>query len=638
MSRSTRRSPRRDDSDPSAFYFSEEAGRASWGHPAILVALLIGGLVLLWAMAAGYGLWVLIIASGSLGLLLLIGLVSAVRVVLAWSSHQVTRWRLWTEARAHRLAEARAAMVERQASAEADQRRAQAEHLKALATYVKAEAEAEQLRTSAQRNRAAMQAGLHYPGTHGYPIYLSEDLHRPAPRIVPTDYRAGQVPRGDQPPAAVSAPQAPTLLGPLPLPQPARDLDILRHWDWRPDNIYLATGRGGQHFTCSLEGWGHIAHDARTGGGKTLLARLELAMMLILGVDVVLCNPHFAPIDKRGHDWRPIGFHLEQQGVMEIAPGIRVGRIVRKAEAIARLLEYLARTELDRRYDLQARGSFAWRPLYVFVDEVPWLTAVAPAIAGHLITLLQRGRAVDVRLLTNAQSFLVNATRLKGGNGGRFDTAHFLGGNPKSGAVMLDLGERDLKDLIARVQAEANQALGRGLGLLRNQERVPQTQPVRVPFGTNEFQYYLLGRHDDWQLPEFRQGMRPAATASTPPAAEAPHPYWTWDDAAKMFYRPGSDARVVDADADDGTTPRLLVSRAQPLSGYGQTQPAEPLYAATGEALEDDRLSEREIPSFLAAYTICGNIDQALATLGRGARYRQHASELLQNNHLHRKA
>ncbi len=374
---------------------------------------------------------------------------------------------------------------------------------------MKAEAEAGQLWTRVKQERAALHAGLHYPGTHGYPVFVAEAGTGQAPRILPTDYRALLTRKADQQPDAAPAAQAPTLIGNLVLPGPLRDLDVLRGWDVRPDHIYLATGRGGQPFTCSLEGWGNIAHDARQGGGKTLLARLELALLLVLRVDLVLCNPHFAPIDKKGHDWRPIGFGLEQQGQVELAPGVRVGRIQRKDNHIRHLLEYLAQTELDRRYELQARGSFDWTPLYIFVDEVPWLTKQHPEIAGYLIALLQRGRAVDMRLITNAQSFLVGNTGLKAGSRNNFDTAYFLGGNPTSAAAMLEMKERDLKEVINGLQRETGQALGKGLGLLRNLERVPEAQPVRVPEGTNALQYYLLGRHDDWQLPEFRHTPRP---------------------------------------------------------------------------------------------------------------------------------
>ena len=632
MNRSRER--RRAAYDPRAYddFPTSEGIPLSWKMLGLLLVLILIGIALLWAFHAGYGPLAMAILIGAGILLLLTWLVSSIRVALAWGQHQIQGFTLRLQERQWAGERERLDLKEQQAEIEAVQRRSRAEHLKAQAIYVKAEAEAAHLRMTVVQKQAALRAGLHYPEQHGYPIHLARSTAE-QPRILPTDYRA-QLSRKAGELQAVSPPGgAPAVVGHLPLPQPMRDIDILRGWDLRPDHVYLATGRGGQPLACSVEGWGHIAHDARTGGGKTLLARLELAMMLVLQVDLVLCNPHFAPIDKRGHDWRPIGYTLERQGPVEIGPGIRVGRIQRKADAIARLLEYLAKTELDRRYDLQAQGRFDWKPLSIFVDEVPWLVHEYPAIAAHLIILLQRGRAVDVRVLTNAQSFLVGNTGLKGGNGGRFDTVHFLGGNPRSGAVLLDLPERDLKELVGAVQAEANQALGKGLGLLRNLESVPKAQPMRVPYGTNDLQYYWLGRHDDWQLPEFRRTPPP----QVPPSEEAAHPYWTWDDAANVQYQPGPDARIVDAETEAMTArrPQLpLVARVPSPPQTSQQQLAEPRDATSGQRPKAYRLSDAEITQFIAAYRACGNIDKALATIGRGARYRKHASEIVAANGL----
>ena len=594
-------------------------------RPPLLLLVPVAGFLFLWAVQAGYGILALVLLALAGGLALWLW----IRTLLATGKQQ-------REERQHQRAQARMTLSAQHAEIEAVRRRARADEIKAQAMYLKAEAEAGRLTMRVEQDQAALSAGLHYPGTHGYPVYIGNARTGQPPRILPTDYRALLPRKGGEQPGEALPGQAPAVIGQLPLPGPLRDIDVLRGWDLRPDHVYLATGRGGQHVSCSLEGWGHIAHDARTGGGKTLLARVELAMMLVLHVDLVLCNPHFAPLDKRGHDWRPIGFQLERQGPVEIAPGVRVSRIQRKAEAIARLLNYLAKTELDRRYDLQAQGRFDWKPLSIFLDEVPWLVHEHPSIAADLIILLQRGRAVDVRVLTNAQSFLVGNTGLKGGNGGRFDTVHFLGGNPRSGATLLGLSERDLKELVGSVQTEANQALGKGLELLRNLESVPKAQPARVPFGTNDLQYYWLGRHDDWQLPEFRR----AQQQQMPGAEEATHPYWTWDDRANVFYQPGPNARIVDAETEAMAARRVqppLVARVPAPSHTGQPPLAEPQDATSGPRPKAYRLSDAEISPFLAAYTACGNIDKALAMLGHGARYRKHANELLQANGLREK-
>jgi hypothetical protein len=280
------------------------------------------------------------------------------------------------------------------------------------------------------------------------------------------------------------------------------------------------------------------------------------------------------------------------------------------------------------------------------VDEVPWLTKQHPEIAGYLVALLQRGRAVDVRLITNAQSFLVGNTGLGAGSRNNFDTAHFLGGNPTSGAAMLEMKERDLKELVTRVQEETGQALGKGLGVLRNLESTPKAQPARVPQGTNDFQYYLLGRHDDWQLPEFRHLSRPqmhqgAPTPRTSQGAspEQPHPYWTWDDTA-LVYRPAPDARIVDAETQEMLaqhTRQTSGQNVQPSPQTEQNPPGEPPDVASDQRPKEYRLSDAEIVQFIAAYKACSNMDTALATLGHGARYRKHASEIIQAHALRAK-
>jgi len=42
------------------------------------------------------------------------------------------------------------------------------------------------------------------------------------------------------------------------------------------------------------------------------------------------------------------------------------------------------------------------------------------------------------------------------------------------------------------------------------------------------------------------------------------------------------------------------------------------------------RLDENEIREFVAAYRACGNIEKALGSLGKGSRYKKHASEIIQ--------
>lgn len=313
-------------------------------------------------------------------------------------------------------------------------------------------------------------------------------------------------------PAALQA-ALPLISQSLQLPGACTDLDILRRWDLRPDHLFLALGKGNAVFGCTLAGLCHVAHDASTGGGKTSQVRLEIAMLLKVGATVLLGNPHFAPVDRAGLDWRPIAAAIERQGLIDLGEGQHVYGLMRHLQDIRNTLAWLSLREIDRRFTLQARGNFGWSPLYFVIDELPVLTKRFPECADYLVDIIQRGRAVDVLAVTNAQSFLVDNTGLSGGARENFNTAYFLGGSTYSGAVLLDMTKKMLESTLAKEGV----ALGKGVGMLRNNEAVPQAQLVRLPKSTNEGLYYLLGRADGWELPEFRQrGARPEPMTPAP--------------------------------------------------------------------------------------------------------------------------
>ena len=68
----------------------------------------------------------------------------------------------------------------------------------------------------------------------------------------------------------------------------------MRKWSLTPQNLFLALGKGGKEYACTLEGLMHVAHDAPTGQGKTEQWKAEIIQLLKLGIQVILCNPHFA--------------------------------------------------------------------------------------------------------------------------------------------------------------------------------------------------------------------------------------------------------------------------------------------------------------------------------------------------------
>lgn len=286
----------------------------------------------------------------------------------------------------------------------------------------------------------------------------------------------------------------------LSLPDKILALDVMRKWNLTPDNIFLALGKGSKELACSLEGLMHVAHDAPTGQGKTAQWKAEIVQLLKLDVQVILCNPHFAPVDKKGNDWRPIGQAIEAQGWLEIAPGLRIPGLIRKYETIVNMLKWLSLKEIDRRFTLQAQGDYSYKPLYLFIDEWPSVVQRYPQAGDYLVDVLQRGRAVDVCVDANAQGFLQDDVKLQGSARENFNTAFHMGGNGSSGARLLDLPLKEYNAILKNEQI----ALGQGVALLRNNESVPQAELVRLPYADNAYVYYLLGRADTWILPEFR--------------------------------------------------------------------------------------------------------------------------------------
>ncbi len=297
-------------------------------------------------------------------------------------------------------------------------------------------------------------------------------------------------------------PTLPAQLAPLSLPGPTLMIDVMRRWNLSQDNLFLGLGKGQRDIACSLDGFMHVAHDAPTGQGKTAQAYAEIIMLLKIGVRVILANPHFAPVGKKGEDWRPVGQAIERQGKIEIAPGVFIPGLLRKPVNIANMLLWLASTEIDRRFDMMARGDYRYTPLYLFIDEWPYIVSQVPQAGPALVNVLQRGRAVEVCVDTNSQGFLIGDTDLKGSARENINTAYHMGGSVHSGAALLDMPVKDINALLKTEQI----ALGRGIALLRNNQVAQQAELVRLPYANNEYAYYMLGRADDWTLPEFRDG------------------------------------------------------------------------------------------------------------------------------------
>lgn len=265
---------------------------------------------------------------------------------------------------------------------------------------------------------------------------------------------------------------------------------VAKRHDFTPENIFLGIGHGEKDLTTTIEGYVHCANDGSTGSGKTANGRGQLVQFIKAGVDCFLLNPHFSPTTKKGEDWRPIASAIIKQ------PPIDNGlpRILTSFANIGLCLEWAATVEIDRRFEMIRRGDFSYKPLYLYIDEWPGIVTNCKNAPDHLRTILQRGRAVEVCVVVNSQGFLKDDTFLQGSARENFDTAFFLGGSTYSGAKLLDVSEKQLRDSIEQLSFP----LGKGVGFMRNAIASPDMQAVHIPLVTNDFVYYVLGHADDY--------------------------------------------------------------------------------------------------------------------------------------------
>jgi hypothetical protein len=355
--------------------------------------------------------------------------------------------------------------------------------------------------------------------TGNYPIWIDEygqpHVFRPGNLVQPVPHTLHYAPQSDYRVSGkevAAASEVPQIAPPLALPGPISMLEVMRHFDLSPEHLFLALDRGGHQLVCSIEEFMHVAHDGPTGSGKTMQWKAELIMLLKADVLTFLANPHFAPITKKGEDWRPIGRALEAQEM----PG-KLPPLLYTFEQIRDFLKWLSLVEIDRRFERQRQGRYDYPPLYGFVDEWAAVVAKYEECGAYMQDIIRRGRAVDVCISTNSQGFLVNDIGMSGASRENFQTAYHLGGSVQSAAALLDMRQQDITKLLAAEQV----TLGRGIGLLRNNSVSDPAQLVRLPYADNDYTYYMLGRADTWTLPGFRTvSMDPDPTETAAPLLE----------------------------------------------------------------------------------------------------------------------
>jgi hypothetical protein len=249
------------------------------------------------------------------------------------------------------------------------------------------------------------------------------------------------------------------------LPQ-ALDLSAL---DCRPtlDHILLGIDELGQ-ITVSVTDLCHVALLGATGGGKSNLLRLILPQLQKIGAQVILADPHYAPLDpSTGDDWRPIADRLIH------APAV-------SAAAIDAELSFML-DELERRLEKRRKNEPIGAPLFFAFDELPVICDLVSDAPARLGKLLREGRKVQLLTVGASQSMLVKEVGGSSTLRDQYRTAFYVGGDRKSAAAMLDIPERDIDD----------GPLGKGIVLLRSKATAP-ARLVRVPLVSNASLYQLL--------------------------------------------------------------------------------------------------------------------------------------------------
>jgi hypothetical protein len=224
-------------------------------------------------------------------------------------------------------------------------------------------------------------------------------------------------------------------------------------------SILLGLGPNSQPVTVPMKSLWHIGTAGATGTGKSNIARLIVAQLLYLGAQVSIADPKFTAFDaESGEDWRPIAARLH------LAPAS-------KADDIGDLLAWHDE-ELARRLELRQRGEKVGKPLFLYLDEWHVISEDVERANERMLRLSRIGRGLGMFLLTAAHSMLV-----KDGATFRdqFRTGYYLGGQKKSGSVLLDLPERDIDE----------SQLGLGIAYLRSTATTP-ARTVRIPYASNE--------------------------------------------------------------------------------------------------------------------------------------------------------
>jgi hypothetical protein len=349
----------------------------------------------------------------------------------------------------------------------------------------------------------------------------------------------------------------------------------------------------------------HCIATGPTGGGKTNTVRMILMQLVYIGCQVTLCDIHYAPIkeDENGNpiDWRPIVNNLARPPIYDLA-------------MIIKWMNWLAFTELQGRIDRQRDNQPIGTPIFFTIAELPAvLDEAGKDIAQPLAKILRQGRQYGIYFVGDSQDLLTTTLHMTTGPRECFRTGYYTGGDPTTAKALLDLPNGVKVD---------EEGLGQD-GLMYLKTAIHPYQLARVGWASNEALYDLFETPQAERIGYASGRYTPGAQTFTR-RAETP------DEERVSSYFPGRpDAQIVESEM-----PEMAPLQEQPsnVRTFPQSRVSEPVAATQSTSEERLRytLTDKEIDEFKAAYKASGNIDKALAAIGKGSNYRECARRIIQ--------
>lgn len=250
--------------------------------------------------------------------------------------------------------------------------------------------------------------------------------------------------------------------------------------------VYLGDSEEGA-IAIELNAMYHVFDVSSSGKGKS--NRFRLAMMQMVNrCETYYINPFAASvkavIDHRKVEvWQPIYDRLANK------------RPIKDGEDITHLLTLLL-DEITQRNEQENQHDFSWqeRPIFVFIDELPEVSARCPDAIKLLDRIGRGGRQFCIFLWLASQTANVNDTGLSTAAQAQFKTRIYGGGDKTS-------ADRMMKGTVPKDTERTLQTNGAGLTLMLADGMVGSTF-VRSPLVTNEGLFTYLGlpafNKEDW--------------------------------------------------------------------------------------------------------------------------------------------